>query len=398
MGLFMRKRTKVLFLSIVVIIIIITLLINAFWPNILIYFMFLGAPYNTSQLNYLEVPFENESDIITVNGGFSTTNSCPWARAHLGFDFEFRNNSNIIAAAPGKVVFMDIFQMSSEIGGYYVMHIFIQFNATVIVNYGFEPWTTDRSDAERQFNMFSVKVGDWVNQSQKIGTFLRIGESAHIHFDVLENNNRERLDKYFSAAAHQKMMNLVHKFHPEWPHYCFDDETPLNYAIKPFDSPNAVKNFSKTWSLTSTNPWGSPSPGLNFQLIQGYTIRTMTPGRVIELKLYERIPYNISKYYINLTIAYNSSIEVTYLFETGSDSLSVAEYQLASLSIKKDQWLPLNWTIGFYCLNATMSFLQVSIIELGQFYRIDRYFSDVAKQQLLEILHIYHPGWSLIYL
>ena len=43
-----------------------------------------GTRYEWDRLDYMDVIFENESDIYTVNGAWSTTNSCPWAMAHRG--------------------------------------------------------------------------------------------------------------------------------------------------------------------------------------------------------------------------------------------------------------------------------------------------------------------------
>lgn len=393
----MSKRKKILMLSGLGLILIVGFIVTQI-PNPYFYLFYVGDRYDSKQLNYMNVPYEDENDILMVNGGFSTTNSCPWARQHLGFDYEFRNNSNVIAAAPGKVVYIDILDLGEQMENRYVIHIFIQFNATVSVNYGFEPWTRDRNDAERQIKMFSVKKGDWVNQSQIIGKFLRMEQGAHIHFGVSEKGQKPRLDKYFSAEGHAKMMILTQKYHPEWPHYCFDENMPLDYLVKPFDSNASVRNVLKTWSLTETNPWGSINPNLEFQLNWGYTVRAIAPGKVIEKRIVERTTYSISKYYINLSVAFNNTIEWSYIFETGSNNLTEAENQLGALEVNIGQWIPLNWSIGLFRLSNTNSSLKISVLENGQYYRIDRYFSQTAKQELTEILHIYHPGWSLVYL
>ncbi len=393
----MLKKKKFIALSGLLIVLIVVFIILRI-PNPIFYLFYVGNRYDSKQLNYMGVPFEFENDILTVNGGYSTTNSCPWARRHLGFDFEYRNESNVIAAAPGKVVQIDILDMGEQMENRYVIHIFIQFNATVSVNYGFEPWTTDRNDAERQINMFTVKKGDWVNQSQIIGKFLRIGPGAHIHFDISEKQQKLRLDKYFSTESHEKMMHLLQKYHPEWPHYCFDENSPLNYMIKPFYTNASVRNFLKTWSLTDTNPWGSINPNLEFQLNSGYSIRAMAPGKVIEKRIIERLTYTISKYYINLSVAFNDSIQWTYIFETGSDNRTEAELQLNALEVNIDEWIQLNWSIGFFKLTGVNSSLQISVIENGQYFRIDRYFSQRVIKELTDILHIFHPGWTLVYL
>jgi len=62
-----------------------------------------GNRYDSSNLNYMGVSFENETDINAFNEGYSESNACPWGFEHNGLDFFFNNNSNVIAAAPDQV-------------------------------------------------------------------------------------------------------------------------------------------------------------------------------------------------------------------------------------------------------------------------------------------------------
>jgi len=199
-----------------------------------------GTRYNWDRLDYMDVIFENESDIYTVNGAWSSTKSCPWVMAHLGFDFALNNNSKVQAAAPGQVTHIRLMDWGSETENRYMIGVEIRFNNSVYVNYGFEPWTTNLTDHEHQQRLINVSVGDWVEIGQEIGRFLKIGDGAHIHFDVIEDGVRTRLDRYYSLAGYNRMMDLVHLWHPEWPYLCYDETTPLDYVNTTFSCQNCV--------------------------------------------------------------------------------------------------------------------------------------------------------------
>jgi hypothetical protein len=170
--------------------------------------------YDDSELDYMGVIFENSSDINAFNEGFSTSSACPWGFEHNGIDFFFYNNSNVIAAAPGQV-----WEISNYIGegkNKYHVKLNIRFSNSILLSYGFEPWTDNTSYRDKQWDILQVKVGDWVQKGDVIAQFLQCNESAHIHFDVLENNQRYCPTKYFSTEGYTQMMELIHFYHPTW--------------------------------------------------------------------------------------------------------------------------------------------------------------------------------------
>ena len=170
--------------------------------------------YDDSNLTSMGVIFENPSDINAFNEGYSTSSACPWGFEHNGIDFFFNNNSNVIAAAPGQV-----WEISNYIGegeNKYHVKLNIRFSNSIMLCYGFEPWTDDEVNRDLQRSMLQVSVGDWVQKGDVIAQFLNCNESAHIHFDVIENNQRYCPTKYYSPDGYTTMMDLIHSYHPTW--------------------------------------------------------------------------------------------------------------------------------------------------------------------------------------
>lgn len=174
-----------------------------------------GGRYDDTNLDYMGVIYQNQSDIHCWNEGYSDSDDCPWGFKHQGLDYFFNDSSPVIAAAPGRVEEIALHDSDAE-GNTYHVAIWIRFNQTVELGYNFEPWTTDESDRERQIEQFTVKEGDWVEKGEKIADFVACAESAHIHFDVIENDKRICHKKYFDDTGYSEIMDLIHSFHPDW--------------------------------------------------------------------------------------------------------------------------------------------------------------------------------------
>jgi hypothetical protein len=170
--------------------------------------------YNSSNLNYMGVIFTNRSDILNWNGGYSESTACPWGVVHNGLDFAFKNQSTVIAAAPGLVEEI-MWTDTGPADSIYMIHVSIRFNASIQIGYVFEPWTTNSSDVDRVISLLDIEVGDWVAKGDTPGNFLQVGGGSHIHFAVY-NGEATCPRPFFSDEVYTEMMELVHTYHPDW--------------------------------------------------------------------------------------------------------------------------------------------------------------------------------------
>jgi hypothetical protein len=172
--------------------------------------------YDSTVLDYMEVIYDNRSDIYAFNEGYSESDDCPWGFEHNGIDYFFLNNSKVIAATPGQVVNVEWRDNGEEYENRFFIRIDIRFSKSIVIGYNFEPWTQNPADKDKQLDMFKVQEGDWVELGQEIARFLYIAEGAHIHFDVMENNGRSCPQQYFSTSGYNEIIELIHSFHPDW--------------------------------------------------------------------------------------------------------------------------------------------------------------------------------------
>ncbi|MCK4972087.1 MAG: M23 family metallopeptidase [Candidatus Heimdallarchaeota archaeon] len=172
--------------------------------------------YEDVELDYMNVVYENQSYIYAFNEGYSSSINCPWGFIHEGIDYFLITNSKVIAAAPGQVENIEWRDNGEGTENRFYARIWIRFNKDIQIGYNFEPWTQYEEDKNQQLSMFSVQVGDWVEIGQEIARFLYVEEGAHIHFDVIENNERSCIEKYFSEEGYDEIMEMIHSFHPTW--------------------------------------------------------------------------------------------------------------------------------------------------------------------------------------
>lgn len=172
--------------------------------------------YDPKALNDVGVIYVNRSDILSFRGGFSTSNSCPWGMVHNGIDFFFENNSKVLATAPGLVERIEVRDNGAGTENRYTIIVGIRFNASVVVMYGFEPWTNHTADQDQQLAMFKFSVGTWVAKGDVVANFLMVAGSAHIHFGVTQDNIWRDPTLYMSSATIAELLAMEQSFHPGW--------------------------------------------------------------------------------------------------------------------------------------------------------------------------------------
>ncbi|MHA1286926.1 MAG: M23 family metallopeptidase [Candidatus Thorarchaeota archaeon] len=169
--------------------------------------------YDSTILNNMGVIYENRSDILAWNNGYSETDVCPWNAVHNGLDYMFYNNSPVISAAPGYVEDIELGYLPNST--IYVVGVVIRFNATLTHQYGFEGNATTDTMRDQQVAMLDIEIGDWVVKGEQIGRFLTPVPTDHVHFAVYIND-AICPGLVMGQADYDEIMILVHSFHPTW--------------------------------------------------------------------------------------------------------------------------------------------------------------------------------------
>lgn len=217
---------------------------------------------------------------------------------------------------------------------------------------------------------------------------------AHIHFDVKENDVRTRIDRYYSPEVHDRMMALVHMWHPEWPYLCYDEYTPLNYVNTSFISRDGIHTVQNAYSNTTDCPWGYVHEGFDFYFKHDRRVYVAAPGLVKTISLIDR-GSGVNRYALNITIQFNSYISTEYIFEIWSNNINDYNTQLSKIYITEGEWIMLGWGIGDFQQFHPSGHVQFSIIENGDRFPLDKYYSPAAYDQMMKLINVYH-NWSYL--
>ena len=354
-----------------------------------------GDRYQHDILNYMDVCFEKGDDIYLINGGFSTTNSSPWARIHLGFDFPFKNGSNVLAATPGQVSRIEYKYWADAAENQYMVGVVIRFNQTTYIGYNFEPWTVDEDVFEHQKRLINVKEGDWVQIGDVIGVFLNAGTGSHVHFDVIENEERIRIDKYMSQDACDRLLALCQLWNPSWTAFCYDEFSPLDFLIDPFEDISDISQVINGYSNTSSCPWGYVHLGFDFYFDDMAKVMAAASGQITSIEIIDR--FISPRYFVRVIIKYNDTTQLIYDFETGTSLYTDAELMLSFISKNEGDWLVLDWNFALFRKICADSHIFFTVEENGVRYPIDRYYSSYGFGIMEELVHSFHPTWNVCY-
>ncbi len=168
------------------------------------------------ELNSVSTPYVNESDILSVNEAYSMDPNNPyWGFVHPGVDFMISGGSIPVQASTSGTIGNLAIEKSEGIMGWHAG--FCIDHGINAVCYNLESFgSTDEIGNLVRANVF-VQNGSVVNQGDIIGNLIYGGSGSHIDFGITYPGTRICPEPYFTQAARESVMRLIHKTQPTWP-------------------------------------------------------------------------------------------------------------------------------------------------------------------------------------
>ena len=167
-------------------------------------------------------PFVNAGDVSDIREAFSTRADAPWGFAHDGIDFFPAGDlAGFQASASGKIEDVDL--RRNDRSGNWQVNVSIRYDSNYSIEYVFEPFTSSAADGEAQNSQILVRKGQNVAARDLIGRLVVRGESAHVHFGLIDRDGKKAAicpEPFFTPAAREAVLALLHRRHPTWP-MCF---------------------------------------------------------------------------------------------------------------------------------------------------------------------------------
>lgn len=240
----------------------------------------------------LVTPYVNESDMASVNEGFSSEGSTsPWGFVHNGIDFFPTGNLKSFQATCSGVVDSVQLQQNSFTSNWQVNLLLVCNSYVPDPNMGgyfsplavetiFEPMSTAQTDGQTQLSNITVADGQAVTQGDVIGYLHTAGTGAHVHFGTIPFGSMLALgvpnmpscpEPQFASAAKTSILNLLHVVWPgaDMCYFSVPQTTPptIEFYNTNLDNYFITANSSEAAAIDS----GSAGPGW---IRTGYTFKS----------------------------------------------------------------------------------------------------------------------------
>lgn len=357
---------------------------------------------NGTDIDNLPTPYVNEADMREIRSGLSSDKaSSPWNYVHDGFDiYPDGDLKSFQAVCSGRV--LRIFTFSDQVS------VFVSCNATFIAEYGFESQAPQTG--QTQLDNIIVVEGQAVAQGDIIGSLYSPNENAHVHFSLYKNWSPSCPEPYFSLAAGNSMLNLIHVIYPA-SNMCYGEDVTQPPLLTPFvnesDMTEIKAGFSAEYSIS---PWEFVHDGIDiypqgdlkaFQAAcSGIVDAVVLRQAGVESNWQVEVLIQCDDYVADPDMGgYFIPFSVDYVFETMSNIQADGQTQLANISVIEGQAVTQGDIIGYLDVAGEDAHVHFGLVQFGSSAFImdgvtsiplcpEPHFSTQGKDAILNLLHV----------
>ncbi len=173
------------------------------------------------------------------------------------------------------------------------------------------------------------------------------------------------------------------------------DSTNLNYMGVIYTNRSDILNWNGGYSESTSCPWGAVHNGLDFAFKNRSMVQAAAPGLVEEISWTDTGPAD-NIYMIHVSIRFNETIQIGYVFEPWTTNSSVVDRQIAMLDIEVGDWVAKGDTLGEFLQVGGGAHIHFAVYD-GEATCPRPFFSDDSYTEIMELVHTYQPGWNLCY-
>jgi len=361
----------------------------------------------------LITPYVNESDMREITDFFNAQYSnIPWGRIHDGLDIYPNGNLRAFqAACAGRV--KRIYTFDEQVT------LLIDCDSTYTIDYNFEAQAANTG----QTQLDNILVTEWqrVAQGEIIG-YLYSAENpvnAHVHFTLYNNAVPNCPAPHFTQSASDSILNLVAVAHQDVT-MCLSGNVTPEPLLTPFlNASDMLKITAGFSSQSSLSPWDYAHDGIDIypqgdlKLFQAAcsgivdTVELQQTG--IDFNWQTEVAIVCNEYVADPDNGgYFFPLTTKYVFETMSNNPTVGQNQLDNIMLSLGQSVTRGDTIGYLNMVNKDSHVHFALLQFGQSdFQIygdvsislcpEAHFTDVAKDSILNLLHVAWPSAGLCY-
>ncbi|MFW9977811.1 MAG: M23 family metallopeptidase [Candidatus Thorarchaeota archaeon] len=173
------------------------------------------------------------------------------------------------------------------------------------------------------------------------------------------------------------------------------DSANLNYMGIIYTNQSDILNWNGGYSESTNCPWGATHNGLDFAFVNDSEVIAAAPGLVEEIHWTDTGPTE-NIYMIHVSIRFNESIQIGYVFEPWTTNSTDADRQIEMLEIEVGDWVAKGDTIGHFLAIGGGAHIHFAVYD-GEATCPRPFFSEDAYLELMSLVHSYHSDWELCY-
>jgi hypothetical protein len=190
------------------------------------------------------------------------------------------------------------------------------------------------------------------------------------------------LSAFFTACGHKSDNSAV-------------DTTPISMTT-PYETSSDIGAINEAFSNDANCPWGFAHNGIDFTPTADLKpFQAVSSGTVEGISLQQN---NVSlNWQVNITVRFNSTYSVVYVFEPFSTVQTDGQTQLNSISVSAGQSVSQGDLIGKLSMVGSGAHVHFGLLKNGTAICPETYFTPTAESAVLALLHSFHPTWNMCY-
>lgn len=158
-----------------------------------------------------------------------------------------------------------------------------------------------------------------------------------------------------------------------------------------------IIEFNEGYSESDDCPWNAIHNGIDFLFFNNSEIKAAAPGIVTNIDLVDWGPGGAHRYIISVRIKFNESVTLEYGFEPWTNSTNDQAQQVAMFNIEVDSWVAKGEIIGKFLKAGEWAHIHFGVYQDNNACDPTLYMSTSSFNELLGMIHDFHPTWNISY-
>ncbi len=175
------------------------------------------------------------------------------------------------------------------------------------------------------------------------------------------------------------------------------DSSELNDMGVIYANRSDIESYNEGYSESDSCPWGFIHNGIDFFYFNNSDVIAGAPGLVERIDLNDWGPEAAHRYTINVEIKFNGTVSLWYGFEPWTNSTLQQAQQVAMFNFEVGTWVAKGDVIANFLSAAGSAHIHFGVVQEGVWRDPVLYLSTSGYNELLGLIHDFHPTWDISY-